>query len=253
MRLPIIRGLIDRRILVNYRVEPGALAAQLPAPFRPKLIGGWGMVGICLIRLTQIRPALPRWVGVSSENAAHRTAVQWDEHGCVREGVYIRRRDTSSRLNALVGGRLFPGVHHHARFAVQETADSFDVGLKSDDGAIDMRVRARRTTEWPRGSVFATVDEASAFFQAGSLGYSATSEAGRFDGLELRCNDWRVESLEIEEVRSRYFDDPAEFPPGSIELDCAILMRRVEHQWLGRADLCCPAASAADERLLLAR
>lgn len=46
MRIPVMRGVIDRRILVNYRVDPEVLAPLLPAPFRPKLVGGFGMVGI---------------------------------------------------------------------------------------------------------------------------------------------------------------------------------------------------------------
>jgi hypothetical protein len=49
MRIPVIRGVIDCRILVNYHVAPGVLAALLPPPFRPKLVHGVGVVGICLI------------------------------------------------------------------------------------------------------------------------------------------------------------------------------------------------------------
>src|SRR5436305_14931233 len=111
MRIPVVRGVIDRRILVNYHVEPGVLAPLLPPPFRPKVIHGVGMAGICLIRLKDLRPAfLPSWLGISSENAAHRTAVEWDDAGTIREGVYVRRRDSNSRLFSLAGGRLFPGI-----------------------------------------------------------------------------------------------------------------------------------------------
>ena len=125
-----MRGVIERRMLVNYRVDAAVLAALLPAPFRAKLHRGHGMVGICLIRLRGIRPGgVPAALGFSSENAAHRTAVEWDHEGATREGVYVRRRDTSSRLNALVGGRIFPGIHSHARFDVRETADRFEVAL----------------------------------------------------------------------------------------------------------------------------
>src|SRR5437764_15331583 len=110
MRIPVIRGTIDRRILVNYRVGPKVLEKILPPPFRPKLVNGVGMAGVCLIRLKSIRPRfLPGFVGISSENAAHRIAVEWEQDGTPHEGVFIRRRDTSSRLNALAGGRLFPG------------------------------------------------------------------------------------------------------------------------------------------------
>src|SRR5262245_46070670 len=134
MRLPLIRGVIDRRILVNYRVDPAVLALALPPPFRPKLYRGYGMVGICLIRLRGVRPRFcPSRLGITSENAAHRTAVEWDDGGHVREGVYIRRRDTSSRLNSLAGGRVFSGIQSHARFTIRESDTHFEVALRSDD------------------------------------------------------------------------------------------------------------------------
>ena len=245
MKIPVVRGVIDRRILVNYRADPGVLAKLLPAPFRPKLVRGYGVVGICLIRLKKLRPRfLPSWLGITSENAAHRTAVEWDEGGATREGVYIRRRDTSSRLNALAGGRLFPGIHHHARFTVDETADRLRVELRSDDGATTVSVRGRVSDRLPETSVFTSLEEASAFFRAGSLGYSDTREPSRFQGLELHCENWKVEPLDVEEVRSSFFEDEACFPKGSVTFDCALLMRGIEHEWHGKSDLCCPAARA---------
>ena len=66
-----------------------------------------------------------------------------------------------------------------------------------------------------------SLEEASAFFQAGSLGYSATRDPSRFQGLELRCLNWQAEPLEVEEVRSSFFEDESLFPKGSIEFDCA--------------------------------
>lgn len=53
MRLSTIQGVIDRRILVNYRVAPEVAARLFPAPFRPKLANGYAVAGICLIRLKQ--------------------------------------------------------------------------------------------------------------------------------------------------------------------------------------------------------
>lgn len=240
MKLPVIRGVIERRILVNYRVEPDALARTLPEPFRPKLFRGFGLAGICLIRLARIRPAfMPGWIGITSENAAHRTAVEWDDDGRVNEGVFVRRRDTSSRINALAGGRLFPGVHHHARFDVAESAERFSVAVQSDDGVVNVSVAGRMTSQLPANSVFQSVAEASAFFEARSLGYSATADSRRFDGLELRCLNWGVDPLEIDEVRSSFFDDRASFPQGTVEFDSALLMRNVDHEWRGQPDLCC--------------
>src|SRR5438034_11137943 len=106
MRIPVIKGTIKRRLLVNFRADPAAVQRIRPKPFRPKLHRGFSLVGICLIRLEQIRPAaLPGVLGLSSENAAHRITVEWtDAAGTQREGVFIPRRDTSSLLNRLAGG-----------------------------------------------------------------------------------------------------------------------------------------------------
>jgi hypothetical protein len=174
MRLPAIRGVIDRRILVNFRLAPEVLTRVLPEPFRPKLINGVGMAGICLIRLKHVRPRFfPSFLGVSSENAAHRIAVQWDSEDGLREGVYIPRRDTSSRLNSLVGGWLFPGIHHHCRFMVHEQGDSYRVALDSDDENTHVAVEGLVASHLPEASIFRSLEQASRFFEGGSLGYSA--------------------------------------------------------------------------------
>ena len=243
LQIPVVRGIIDRRILANFHVDAEVMARVLPPPFRPKLVRGQAIGGICLIRLKDIRPRfVPLPWGFRSENAAHRIAVEWDDDGEVRQGVYIPRRDTDSRLSVLAGGSLFPGVHHLARFAVEETGSRLSVALDSRDGETRVQVEGTVTDRLPDSSVFHSVDEASAFFEEGSLGYSATRTAGRYDGLELRCTSWHVEPLAIDRVESSYFEDETRFPTGSVAFDCALLMRDIDHEWHGREDLCCPAA-----------
>jgi hypothetical protein len=232
MQIPVLRGVIDRRILVNYRVDPQVLAQLLPAPFRPKLVNGAGMAGVCLIRLKHIRPRqLPSFLGVASENAAHRIAVQWQQDGRQREGVFIPRRDTSSRLNTWVGGKLFPGVHHHAAFQVHERGGQYHIELDSDDHQTHLLVQGHVSTSLPENSVFGSLSEASAFFERGSLGYSVTANPGAFDGLELRSFSWEVQPLAIERVESSFFEDRTMFLPGSVAFDCALLMRGIDHEW----------------------
>ncbi len=239
MQIPIIRGVIDRRILVNFRVDANVLARLLPVPFRPKLVRGIGMAGVCLIRLKNIRPRfVPSFLGISSENAAHRIAVEWDDDGQIREGVFIPRRDTSSWLNTLAGGRLFPGVHSHAAFEVKERDDRYGIQLSSDDKKTHLLVEGRVVPELPANSIFASVQEASEFFRRGSLGYSTTSKPGHYDGLELRSLDWHVQPLTVQRVESSYFENRELFPPGSVEFDCALVMHQIEHEWHGRGRLC---------------
>lgn len=240
MRVPVVRGVIDRRILVNYRVDAGVMQSALPSPFRPKLVKGFAIGGICLIRLKDIRPAFwPLPFGIGSENAAHRIAVEWDQDGETKQGVYIPRRDTSSRLNVLLGGRVFPGVHHLASFDVKEQGNEYAVTLASGDGVTHMHVSGGVSDRLPEDSVFDSLDEVSAFFEAGSLGFSARPDGAWLEGLELRCQDWSVKPLAVDAVRSSYFDDPTRFPVGSVKPEVALLMRGIKHTWHSREPMCC--------------
>lgn len=232
MILPIMHGHIARRLLINFRVDPTRIAALLPAPFRPKLLDGQAVAGICLIRLQQIRPrGLPASFGVTSENAAHRIAVEWDAHGQTLEGVYIPRRDTSSRLNTLVGGRLFPGMHHHARFTTTDDTTGITVQFHSDDGHMHAAVMGHATTALAATSAFPSLAAASQFFERGAVGYSVTSHAAQLDGLELRSVGWNVAPFAVHHVESSFFGDQQRFPPGSIHYDCALIMRNIVHEW----------------------
>lgn len=238
MKIPVISGVIDCRILVNFRADPRVLEKQLPRPFRPKVLRGQGMAGVCLIRLKQLRPSfLPGICGISSENAAHRIAVEWEQDGERREGVYIPRRDTSSRLSTLAGGRLFPGVYHHGRFQVEERGDYYGLTLESDDGEVRISIAGQVAPTLPETSIFFSIEEASEFFRQGSLGYSRRDEKGIYDGLELRTSGWEVEPLDTTVVESSYFDDEKIFPRGSVAFDSALLMRGLRHEWCRQSPL----------------
>lgn len=238
MKIPTITGIIERRILVNYRIEPEVAAACLPAPFRPKIINGYGMAGICLIRLNKVRPkGLPEIVGIKSENGAHRIAVEWIENGQCREGVYITRRDTSSKLNALAGGRVFPGVHHLSHFKVEETEGHYKVAFRSKDGK-GLSIQAEVTDQWNPESIFENVESASRFFENGSVGYSPDKKSTGFDGLELKTYHWEVTPLKVLQVRSDFFEDKSIFPEGSVVFDNALLMENITHEWNSLQKLC---------------
>lgn len=243
MRIPIMHGIIDRRILANYQVDLAVLAKALPPPFRPKTINGVGIAGICLIRLRHIKPHFFTGnFGLTSENAAHRIAVEWTEKGITREGVYIPRRDTSSKLNTIVGGKLFSGFHNHAHFSVIERDHHYRVALDSDDGKTHVLVEGRISTALPAASAFRSLREASAFFEAGSVGYSVTPRIGEYDGLELRSLKWGVEPLSVEKIESSFFENEGLFPQGSLQFDCALIMRNIQHEWHGRESMCYPLA-----------
>jgi uncharacterized protein YqjF (DUF2071 family) len=238
MKLPVIQGVIRRRILANFRVDPEVMQRQLPSRFRPKLQRGFAVAGICLIRLEHIRPRLvPELIGLNSENAAHRVAVVWEENGKTHEGVFISRRDTNSQLNQLLGGRIFPGEHHQSSFVVKESGSEISLSVESSDSEVRVQVEGSIGKALPSTSIFSSLAEASAFFEAGSLGYSVTHDPNRLDGLNLKTTQWQVEPLEITTIRSSYFSDETKFPAGSIEFDHALIMKNVAHEWHSAEDL----------------
>ena len=238
-------GRIRHRILLNYRIDPDVVSGMLPPGFRPKLVAGAAIGGICQVSLENMRPrGLPAAVGVASHNAAHRIAVLFDDAGTEREGVFIPRRDTSSPLNAWAGGRMFPGAYRRARFDVSSEAGRFRVRIDDPAGAVVMRIDAELASggTLPPGSAFASVAAVSDFFAAGSVGWSSTDRAHRFDTIELRTRTWRVEPLHVLDHASGLFGDPAIFPVGSVAFDCALVMRDLEHSWLRHEELCAVCA-----------
>lgn len=231
MNLPTIKGVIRRRLLLNYRISPEVVERLLPSPFRPKVVHGHAVGGICLIRLEEIRPkGMPSVVGVSSENSAHRFAVVWEEGSKEREGVFVPRRDTDSQLNALAGGRLFPGVHQLSRFEIRDEDGELSIEITTKGDPL-VNIDAITSDHFPSSSIFESLEESSAFFEAGCVGYSSRPDSCLMDGLLLHVDDWKVSPLEVRSVQSTYFDDWSIFPEGSITFDHALLMRDVDHEW----------------------
>lgn len=236
--LPTLAATIERRLLINYRVDPAVAQSLLPASVRPQLVDGSAVAGICLLRLGALRPAwlTPR-VGWGAENAAHRIAVEWDDEAGTHSGVYIPERHSASRLPVAVGGRLFPGVHTLARFVGSEQFDRSEQFGGSETGdrirltmtAPNATVRAdvRVGTGWT-STLFGTLADASAFFQSGAVGWSPSRDGRRLEGLRLDTTAWAVQPGEALNVESSFFDA---LPDGSATLDSVLVMRNVPITW----------------------
>ena len=71
----------------------------------------------------------------------------------------------------------------------------------------------------------------SSFFENGSVGYSPDKD--NYEGLELKAYNWEVSLLDVESVQSSFFEDKEIFPEGSVKFDNALLMKNIEHEWIG--------------------
>jgi hypothetical protein len=233
MRTTKVDCTIERRLLLNYRVGPELIAPHLPVGFRPQAISGWAVGGVCLIRLAHTRPTgFPGWIGLGSENVAHRFAVEWDDGGGPQVGVYIPRRDTNSRVVAVAGGPIFPGFHHRSRFSVMERSDEIHISVDSFDREVHLYVDARPADRLD-SQLFDSVEDAMEFFKQGSVGWSPSS-AGILDQVRLVSDRWTAKPVTVSRVASSLFDDPNLFPPDRCHFDSALLMKNLRATWIGR-------------------
>src|SRR6185312_13634393 len=208
MNGPAMASIIERRLLVNYRLDPVATARLLPRHMSPDVVNGYAVGGICMIRLSRLRPAgLPAFLGVTTENAAHRIAVVWEGKNGKERGVYIPRRDTSSRLTALVGGRMFPGEHHHARFDVRESAGQLQVSFHSEDATAHAGVAVKVDEALRNSALFEDISTASRFFRDAPTGCSPRTSGSALDTVKLTADAWAVAPARILEVESSFFSD----------------------------------------------
>jgi hypothetical protein len=219
-----IPATFERRILVNYRIDPDVAARVVPRPFTPDLVDGFAVGGLCIVQLRLRRP-MPQLPVVS---VAHRFAVTVPDG---TPAVYVPRRDTSSAIASLAGGRLVPGVQQRAHITSRTDGSRTSVEIRSHDERMRVDLDAEVAARHPRSSVFADVEQASTMLRCAPVGYSRSRRPDRFDAVELCSDDWQLAPLAVERLASSYFDDERIFPASSIGFDSAFVMTDVAHRW----------------------
>jgi hypothetical protein len=230
--LPILEGIIARRLVLNYRADPRLFSSIVPSPLQVATINGFAVFGICLIRLEKVRPkGFPSIVGVTAESMAHRIAVRFPYRGQSKDGVFIWRRDTSQCLMSAFGGYLFPGIFNPARFQVKDSPSAVVMDIKTRRGEADTQLTAHYGGEWKPTALFETLDGASQLLKQGDCGFSCTRSATRLEGMRLAAQDWKVSPLQVENYKSVFFDKLAAKLGCGFEFDHAIAMHGIRHEW----------------------
>jgi len=219
-----VYGTISRRVLLNYRADPAVVRKLVPPIFELDCYGGYAMVGVCFLSIKKVN-IFPFPFGHNSDNAAHRIAVIYNG----KHGVYIPRRDTGSTINSFIGGRIFPGEHHHSQFNIEDSVREIKIRISNKKVGI-ANVNALEG-EFDSNSIFKKLEIASLFYRNGSVGYSRSIDGARLDGLELVPNCWNAVGATRMSCSSYYYNDASLFPPSSIEFDNILVMRNIIHYW----------------------
>ncbi len=111
------------------------------------------------------------------------------------------------------------------------------MSIQARDNRMSVQLRCHEADALPDSSCFASVEESSAFFEGGSVGYSVTRDCCRLDGIRPQTDSWEVRPVKVERVESSFFADESLFPLRSIAFDHALIMRDLPHQWHEVADM----------------
>jgi hypothetical protein len=220
----VVRGTIQRRLLVNALVDPDEAAARLPVGLRPHVTGAGTVVGCCLLSIDGMRPAgVPASLGVRLRAAAHRISVEWEGASGTVVGVYVPVRLTGSLPARVLGGRWFPGVHRPADIELAEDDQRirWRVEPRSSDSGFDVRVAASIPAT-PPASPCEPIGGACLAADIGlSPGHAGALEAARMEP------DHRVAQLvEIDHLDSQFLASFVSVRPAP-----SYLMRDVAVTW----------------------
>jgi len=153
---------------INYRVDPDALAALLPAPLEVELHKGHGWVQILMSSLRDMRPkGMPALFGTCFYQVSYRAAVQYrTRDGARRRGGYFVRSETNHPLMRAIGNALAEFKFHDfgaAEMVMLREGDRLTAGVDPEPafplGKLVAVVDTRPRDRPPAGSRWSSLEE----------------------------------------------------------------------------------------------
>lgn len=224
---PAVRGVVQSRILVNYRVGLDALDTVLAEPFRAREVGetGKGLGTVCITTVEDARPEfVPVSVGVSIEMATHRVYAKVEGGG--EHCVYVPWRGVSSGFQAFLLGSLLPTEYERADFRKEKTDTARRIRVDCGVDLVGVAFYETDREDVNDDSVFYSVESASTFLCEAGVEYSMTGDV--YTGIETCPEHADLEPVGVADVRSNYFGKLG------CEFDSAFRMAEVEHAWKPR-------------------
>ena len=217
MKITPAHGVIERRLLVNYRLDPDVAKKLLPAPLQPRLVGGYAVAGIALAHLGRLRPAgLPAVAGLSRETAMHGIAVEWERSPSLHTGVFVLHRDS---VGVGPGRRL----RRPPCFTVDDRTDGLRIAYTSRDRTVRVDVDVSLAAGLAGSALFRDVRAATRFLDLDSP--EGASWGPQLRGLKLSVGDRCISAARVRTATSSIFAGTSVFPPGSVHVDSALLLR----------------------------
>ncbi len=213
---------IERRIVINFAVEPDAITQVVDCPWlRPQIVSGHGVASLCVLWMDGVIPTgWPKLLAQRQISIAVRFGVMNLETG--KPGVYVPERCSNTLLAWLL--TRMGGSCIHPKISV-ETGEAGVVGIKRN-GAEFARFRVGGKPLESR--IFACDSDFEAFFRVGERSYCPSLRKGLLDIADLHKSETSFHGLGVE-----MFDWAGirQAIPGVLTLDSAYETCNADYEW----------------------
>lgn len=225
-------------ILFTFRVEPTDLAAMLPHPIRPMVVGGDSFVSIVIASMRGMRPGgVPEPLGVHAYQIVYRALVEADTEAPNRPGVFFLRSDCNDAVLSTLGNALSNFRFHFFRtsaIGLYRRSEHFVVSAESQDKAGDLVAVFRDlgpSSELPSAAPFATIAAEHSTLVELFNAYAVRPDDRVLLDMRIERGSWRTHRLEIVDWFSAFFDEPGDGRLRGRPVS-ALAIQECEYLWL---------------------
>jgi uncharacterized protein YqjF (DUF2071 family) len=220
---------IRERYLVTYRAPAERLAALVPAPLTIDARDGFGFVSVCALEIDDMGiVGLPRGLRFENRELLYRVGVRVDG----RPSFFTLRSDVSSRALAFLGRRF---SHYRLRLGDlpprRDVTGRLQLICKSGDGRADACFEAAPAPcPAPRGSLFASADEATRFLLGMTFSVDVAAR-GRVRVQDIEHDPWRACFAEPSQRRFDFIDHLGRALGTRLDYDHTLAMTDLRQIW----------------------
>ena len=231
---------LEQRLLLIFRSEPEGLAPWLPDDVQLRSFRGLGVAGIWIERQESVSRLLPARLA-STQNVVHHVYVTRERvPRRERAGIFVLRRDTSSRWQSWSTAGPQVVRKHHARFRIRRRREAIDLVADSDDRVMHVALAAQLCEQLPANSVFRSIADATAFLRPSDAFLEAVEGLPKTPSRSP--SKWRLQPLAVERVESSLFGWPD--ANGPLQFDRAFTLRSIEFAGRKEPAFCGDAVTA---------
>lgn len=228
-----MRVTFTRCFLVNFAVDPAALAAKLPTHLEPDVHAGRAYVSIVVALMKDMRPAfVPAPLGITYSQVVYRAVVK-----CGAErGVTFLRSDADNSLMVAAGNALTFFRFNRAKISWNVSTDSARFSLGPAGPAQAARIDAdydllTATDRLPESSRFADLRTAQAFLTELYSAFGSKRADGRVEVVRIARTDWGSQVIEDRRANYEAMSSGALFSGSEACLDSIFYVEDLAYRW----------------------